>query len=223
MSNENTNEVFDKLQPLSDDADYRNALEVMQNAPEKYKTSFIKTCQMAFDMPHQAPGDIGSEPAPSVQKNKKQKYSERNTVKAFLLITGQTHGAHEQILHQLKAQGPKVTLSEDPQQCDFIFLICPILTRVRSNVEEAFRKIPDTARGKPVILVLLHHTRKVEHVLKESRWKEEYNNIVLEVQALYHESQNGLLQNCPRNQEAIQTLLRKWKEFQGSSPSCPLF
>ncbi|XP_072303038.1 uncharacterized protein [Eucyclogobius newberryi] len=134
-------------------------------------------------------------------------------LKVFLLITGQTYQAHQQILNQLNAQGSRVMPTADLQHCDVILLFCPILSRVRSDVEAAFRKIPDGAQGKPVVLILMHHTRKPDKVLNQIQWKEEFPFISHEVQLLYHESQNGLLL-CPRTQEALRSLQSVFAEFQ---------
>ena len=63
---------------------------------------------------------------------------------------------------------------------------------------------------KPVILVLMHHTRDVDFSTDVKKWSETYQNVVLDVHVLFHETQPGLLK-CPRNDEAvhqIQTVLK---------------
>ncbi|XP_033833948.1 uncharacterized protein LOC117381165 isoform X3 [Periophthalmus magnuspinnatus] len=165
-------------------------LKTINNIFTKSKAAFEIIIQTLFNL------------QPSVMKQ----------VKVFLLITGQTYQAHQQILDQLNAQGSKVMSTDDPQQCDLILLFCPILSRVRSDVEAAFRKIPEDAQGKQVVLVQMHHTRKPEQVLNQIQWKEQFPIIIQDVQVLYHETQNGLLQ-CPRNERALHALQSMFVEF----------
>uniref|UniRef100_A0AAV2J7K6 Uncharacterized protein n=1 Tax=Knipowitschia caucasica TaxID=637954 RepID=A0AAV2J7K6_KNICA len=168
------------------------ALEVMQSAPIEQQEAFATIIHTLLP-----PEPVPSQSNPPPAKKKK--------VVAYLLITGQTFQAHQQILDHLNKGPLSISVTEDVQQCDVILLFCPILSRVRSDVESAFRKIPDGAQDKPVVLVLLHHTRKPDQVLKQTQWMDEFPMVIQEVNVLYHESQNGLLY-CPRNQEALQNL-----------------
>ncbi len=59
--------------------------------------------------------------------------------------------------------------------------------------------------GKPAVLVLMHHTRDVDYSTDVKRWSEDYNNVVLDVHVLFHETLQGLLK-CPRNDQAIQQI-----------------
>uniref|UniRef100_A0AAV2J8R1 Uncharacterized protein n=1 Tax=Knipowitschia caucasica TaxID=637954 RepID=A0AAV2J8R1_KNICA len=106
--------------------------------------------------------------------------AKKKKVVAYLLITGQTFQAHQQILDHLNKGPLSISVTEDVQQCDVILLFCPILSRVRSDVESAFRKIPDGAEDKPVVLVLLHHTRKPDQVLKQTQWMDEFPMVIQE-------------------------------------------
>ncbi|GLD69037.1 uncharacterized protein AKAME5_002035000 [Lates japonicus] len=57
--------------------------------------------------------------------------------------------------------------------------------------------------NKSVILVLMHHTRNPDHVTKGTRWSENYQQVVLVVHVLFHETKQGLLE-CEKNENAVQ-------------------
>ena len=61
---------------------------------------------------------------------------------------------------------------------------------------------------KPVILVLMHHTRDVEYSTDGRRWSDEYDNVVLDVHVLFHETENGLLR-CPNNDLAVNQIQKE--------------
>ncbi|XP_029981198.1 uncharacterized protein LOC115412713 [Sphaeramia orbicularis] len=123
--------------------------------------------------------------------------------KVFVDVSGETFGAHKYIKNKLKS---KVDLVPNPQDCDVIVLFCPVSSRVGSDVEAALKKIPDSGRRKPVILVLMHHTRNIYYSGDESDWSDEHGAVVSHVHVLFHETQKGLL-TCPKNDQAVQSLL----------------
>ncbi|XP_030283424.1 uncharacterized protein LOC115587642 [Sparus aurata] len=131
--------------------------------------------------------------------------STSQTVKVHSVTTGQTFGADDEILEKVKNMKwhTKVKITTDCQECDIIIVFCPITSRVGSDVEAAMRKIP--AGDKRVILVLMHHTRRVDFSTDIKKWSETYQNVVLDVHVLFHETQPGLLK-CPRNDEAVQQI-----------------
>ncbi|XP_075994363.1 uncharacterized protein LOC142988941 [Genypterus blacodes] len=114
-------------------------------------------------------------------------------VQIFCVITGETFGAHQKLLDQVKnLKGFSVV--ESPQWQD-----CQVLILFTSNAEVAMRNIPD---GKPVILVLMHHTRDINFPTLGRKWSDSFENIVLDVHVLYHQTRQGLL-TCPKNQQAV--------------------
>ncbi|KAK7925090.1 hypothetical protein WMY93_007400 [Mugilogobius chulae] len=190
-------QLFERLATFSDDAAFHDALKVMRKAPPEYYNAFTTICETFYH--------LRSEP----------KAVKQAQVKMFLLITGKIYQAHQQILDQLNTQRSRVMRTHDPQDCDVILLLCPVLSRVRADVESAFRKIPDGAQAKKVVLVVMHHTRKPDHVVKESKWKDEYPSIIQEVQVLFHETHNGLLQ-CQRNQQALENLCEELQRMRNN-------
>ncbi|GLD72517.1 actin cytoskeleton-regulatory complex protein pan1-like isoform X9 [Lates japonicus] len=142
------------------------------------------------------------------------------TVKVFCEVTGETFGAHETILEQVKKKGltsTPVKIIRDPKKCDFIIVFCPIVSRAGSDVEAAMRKI---SGSKPVILVLMHHTRKPDHSTREMMWSETFPGIVLKVNILYHETEGGLL-TCSENDKAIKQIRKELKKHQGPRAVAP--
>ncbi|XP_045910368.1 uncharacterized protein LOC123973999 [Micropterus dolomieu] len=121
-------------------------------------------------------------------------------VKVFPMVTGQTFGADRAILDELKkSRFLMLETTTDLQECDFVILFCPIRSRVGSDVAAAMRDVPG---GKRVVLVLINHTRDVDYSPDVKRWSEDFQNVVLEVQVLFHETLQRLL-SCSRNDEAL--------------------
>lgn len=58
---------------------------------------------------------------------------------------------------------------------------------------------------KPVILVLMHHTRDPEYSTEGIFWPEVYNVIKVVLHVFFHETQRGLL-TCKHNQQMIAAL-----------------
>ncbi|XP_039649825.1 uncharacterized protein LOC120555207 isoform X2 [Perca fluviatilis] len=144
--------------------------------------------------------------------------SEQNTdatVKVFLVITGQTFRADQVLLEQVKNMGRsstwKVETTKNLQECDVIIVFCPILSRVGSDVEAAMREDSVSSGGKPVILVLMHHTRDPDYSTDVRRWSETFQNVVLDVHVLFHETQPGLLR-CSRNDRAVKLIQEELKK-----------
>ena len=75
-------------------------------------------------------------------------------MKVFLVVTGQTFGADQVILEQVKNLGWsstwKVEITRNLQECDFIIVFCPIMSRVGSDVEAAMRE--DSGNRKTLIV-----------------------------------------------------------------------
>ncbi|KAM9551932.1 uncharacterized protein ACWYII_030598 isoform 5-T12 [Salvelinus alpinus] len=88
------------------------------------------------------------------------------------------------------------------EESDVIMAFCPIVSRAGTDVEAALQKIP---AGKPVILVVLHHTFNSDYTVPDSSRLVTRGDVILTVDCLFHESK-GLLK-CPRNEEAIIKIL----------------
>ncbi|KAM8748349.1 uncharacterized protein AB9X84_013519 [Acanthopagrus schlegelii] len=130
------------------------------------------------------------------------------TVTVHSVSTGLTFGADGEILEKVKNMKSSKVKITGCQECDIIIVFCPIRSRVGSDVPAAMRKIP--AGDKPVILVLMHHTRDVDFSTDVKKWSGTYQNVVLDVHVLFHETQPGLLK-CPRNDEAVHQIQKVLK------------
>ncbi|GLD74582.1 uncharacterized protein AKAME5_002591300 [Lates japonicus] len=71
-------------------------------------------------------------------------------------------------------------VTTDPQDCYIIIVFCPITSRVGSDVEAALRREEVSQSQKPVILVMMHHTREVDYSPDGRKWCEKYRNVVSE-------------------------------------------
>ncbi|XP_050924986.1 uncharacterized protein LOC108875522 isoform X2 [Lates calcarifer] len=147
---------------------------------------------------------------------KKKKDSHTRTpgrVKVFSLVTGQTCGADVTILKKVKnCRGITVEETNHWDQCDVIIVFCPISGRPGSDVQDAMSRVQGDS---PVILVLMHHTRKPDHAAGATNWFETYPQVVLDVDVLFHDSVPGLLQ-CERNENTVQQIHRELMERGGS-------
>ncbi|XP_018518535.1 uncharacterized protein LOC108891278 [Lates calcarifer] len=142
-------------------------------------------------------------------------------VKLYSVVTGKTFGADDVILEQVKNKRWTATLMEvttDPQDCYVIIVFCPITSRVGSDVEAAMRREEVSQSQKPVILVMMHHTREVDYSPDGRKWCEKYRNVVSEVHVLFHETQPGLLR-CDRNDQAFEQIQNEvYKHSKGRRP-----
>lgn len=120
--------------------------------------------------------------------------------KLFRVVTGRTFGADDQILQKINAD-----LCEEPGQCDMVMVFCPICTRAAADAAEAMKRVPGEAEGRPVILVMMQHTRNQEHPNPSASWSHEQDNIKLTVGVLYHQAEGGLLE-CSVNNESLQKI-----------------
>uniref|UniRef100_UPI0037E71D9E uncharacterized protein n=1 Tax=Semicossyphus pulcher TaxID=241346 RepID=UPI0037E71D9E len=111
--------------------------------------------------------------------------------KFFVHLAGNTTGAHHAVVDKLKAVGQIDSSTLD--ECDYILLFCPIVSRVGTDVSEALENMP---AGKRVIMVVMHHTFNPEQVLAESRRLVNNPNVRLVVDSLFHE---GKFLDCKCN------------------------
>ncbi|KAG7233441.1 hypothetical protein INR49_006737 [Caranx melampygus] len=141
-------------------------------------------------------------------------------VKVYVQVTGQTSGAHETILDQLMTH---MEITNNMENSYIVIVFCPIGSRAGSDVAAAMGNLPVSWRQKPVVLVLMHHTRDPDYSVGR-KWSEDYPGVELGVHVLFHETQPGLLP-CDRNYEAvkqIQHVLKKYSKYKNNS-SCNAF
>ncbi|XP_045576793.1 uncharacterized protein isoform X6 [Salmo salar] len=138
----------------------------------------------------------------NTRQPKQQDYQTRSTMdKFFTVVTGNTLGSHEELIHRLAAKR-HLTEVTSLEESDVILAFCPIVSRAGTDVEAALQQIP---AGKPAILVVLHHTFNSDYTVPDSSRLVTREDVILTVDCLFHESK-GLLE-CPRNKEAIRKIL----------------
>ncbi|XP_071393610.1 uncharacterized protein [Centroberyx affinis] len=139
------------------------------------------------------------------------------TVTVQSVVCGQTFGSHRTLLDRIKDQsGLKlVESSEYSQDCQIVIVFCPISSRPVSDVEAAMSDIRD---DKPVILVMMNHTHNANYATApRTTWTTIKQDIVLDVNVLYHEMQ-GLL-SCPKNEQAVSHICSKLLNYSSQSSS----
>ncbi|KAI4785505.1 hypothetical protein KUCAC02_037722, partial [Chaenocephalus aceratus] len=114
--------------------------------------------------------------------------------KFHVSVAGCTNGAHETYVNDLKGLGQIEVIS--PEQSDYLVLFCPIASRVGTDIGEAMDKIPG---GKPIVLVVMHHTYNKDNFVPEIRRFEENPDVIVTVDVLFHESKMLI---CNRNDMA---------------------
>ncbi|XP_076612318.1 uncharacterized protein LOC143336214 isoform X2 [Chaetodon auriga] len=127
--------------------------------------------------------------------------------KFFVILAGNTQGAHVTIVEKLKSSGQ--TEVDSAEKSDYRLLFCPVASRVGTDIGEALQTVPD---GKPIILVVMHHTFNPDCVVAESRRQVNNQNVRLTVDYLFHE---GNLLTCSRNDIALFEI-KKLLEVSGS-------
>ncbi|KAL3969506.1 SAP domain-containing ribonucleoprotein [Sarotherodon galilaeus] len=130
-------------------------------------------------------------------------------VKVHIVTAGETFGADNVLLSHVSSCAGLQVESTDQQGCSIIILFCPISSRVGSDMETAMKKV---SGDKPVILVLMHHTRNPEYSTCGESQCSVYQNLVLVVHVLFHESVKGLLPSS-KNSEAVQQIHDKLLQY----------
>ncbi|XP_038161075.1 uncharacterized protein LOC119796545 [Cyprinodon tularosa] len=131
-------------------------------------------------------------------------------VKVFCMRTGETFGGDDEVKERLlKNRSPSALFQEtDLNECSVIMVFCPIISRIGSDVDSCMRDPRVSSSGKPVILVLMHHTRDTHYSTAGTIWTEEFDNVVLDVHLLFHETKPGLLK-CSENETAFKRIQQK--------------
>uniref|UniRef100_A0A7N6C0J7 Uncharacterized protein n=1 Tax=Anabas testudineus TaxID=64144 RepID=A0A7N6C0J7_ANATE len=136
------------------------------------------------------PGDTDAEVKKEKEVTHEQTPASWN--KFFVFLAGNTNGAHHDLVEKLKAVGHTEVNSLD--ECDYVLVFCPVASRVGTDVKEALDKTP---AGKPVILVVMHHTFDPDRVLAESRRIVTDPNVLLTVDCLFYDQH---ILKCSRNE-----------------------
>uniref|UniRef100_A0A667ZRQ5 Uncharacterized protein n=1 Tax=Myripristis murdjan TaxID=586833 RepID=A0A667ZRQ5_9TELE len=91
---------------------------------------------------------------------------------------------------------------------DFILMFCPVISRVKTDIMSAMSALEAEGLpgGKPVVLVVLHHTFDPDLCVPDSSRIVDRNDVIVAVDCLFYETK-GLLK-CPRNKMAL-TKIRK--------------
>ncbi|XP_067458865.1 stonustoxin subunit alpha-like isoform X2 [Thunnus thynnus] len=225
-------EALQGLRDLMTEECYKSAERLMNDCINKTSTDVQQSLLDHFTlMKKQLISDKGNKvqqerPQQSEQTAKKPSSSSSSLwspkVKVYWKVTDQTFGAHQVLLDKVKnMKWTTVTVetTRDLQESHVVIVFCPIMSRVGSDVDAAMTDITGSCGQKPVILVLMHHTRDVDYSTDGTRWSDVYDNVVLDVHVLFHKTKNGLL-TCPKNHQAvtqIQRELQKYKEVQEHS------
>ncbi|XP_037606772.1 uncharacterized protein si:ch211-245h14.1 isoform X15 [Sebastes umbrosus] len=123
-------------------------------------------------------------------------------LKYRMVVSGKTFDAHLNLMQRVKDQVQnQLQLDGSSQDHEITFVFCPICSRVASDVEAAMTDVKVSSDDKPVILVLMHHTREVKYTSSLKTWHDN-NNVVLFINVFYHETIKGLL-NCEENNAAV--------------------
>ncbi|XP_053086563.1 uncharacterized protein LOC113531247 isoform X2 [Pangasianodon hypophthalmus] len=120
--------------------------------------------------------------------------------KFFVLLSGNTLSAHTKIVDHLKNQRPDLQEVQTVDECDFVLVFCPVVSRAGTDIEAAVGKLQNAAGTKPAVLVVLHHTFEPECVVPDSSSAVTRKNSIT-VDCLFHEDK-GLLQ-CHKNDESL--------------------
>ncbi|XP_030577718.1 uncharacterized protein LOC115774520 [Archocentrus centrarchus] len=126
--------------------------------------------------------------------------------KFFVYEAGNTNGAHRPIVRWLTTISHTEVFT--PEECDYLLVFCPAVSRVGTDIGEALASIP---LRRPVILVVMHHTFDRQHVVAESCRQVNDPNVRLTVDCLFYE---GRLLDCSLNDIAQGNI---WKSFGVSS------
>ncbi|XP_007572487.1 uncharacterized protein LOC103152091 [Poecilia formosa] len=131
-------------------------------------------------------------------------------VKVFYKCSGETFRGDDQVKEQLMMDRWKTHHVQETnlEDSDVVIVFCPITSRVGSDVESCMRDETVSSLKKPIILVLMHHTRDFDYSTAGTIWSEVYPNVVLDVHVLFHETKPGLL-TCRQNQEAFEMIKKE--------------
>lgn len=123
--------------------------------------------------------------------------------KFFVYLAGETNGAHLEIIDEFRKREQREVGTVE--ESDYVLLICPITSRIGTDISEALQRAPDQ---KPLIIVVMHHTFNAKYTLVESRRQVQDPKVRLVVDCLFY---NGHLIDSQINDNArfkVKTFLR---------------
>lgn len=131
----------------------------------------------------------------------------KTTVRYKMVVSGNTLERHLDVMRQIKSDlSDSLTLQETryDEDSNVIIVFCPVVSRAGTDVERSLQEVSDV---KPVILVLMHHSRNVQ---TSAKVKSPNHDVVLVVNVYFHETSPGLLK-CRENDEANVSIQAKLK------------
>ncbi|MCI4394617.1 hypothetical protein PGIGA_G00170820 [Pangasianodon gigas] len=128
----------------------------------------------------------------------------RPLLKHFTPTTENTFGCDVDIEMKLQELIPGLQKVQKVEECDFILVFCPVVSRAGTDIEAAVKKLSTLPGNKPAVLVVLHHTFNPELTVPDSSRAVNRENMI-RVDCLFHEDQ-GLLP-CSRNNEALSKVI----------------
>lgn len=146
-------------------------------------------------------------------------------IKFLTLITGKTLHSDKSVIDYLKKQRPSLSRVQSVDECDFILVFCPIVSRAGTDIDAALQKLNKTSGtakdfycilvggkilctdltsemflgNKPAILVVLHYTINPDACVPDSRRFIKRENTMV-VDCLFDE--DGLWK-CQKNNESL--------------------
>lgn len=136
-------------------------------------------------------------------------------VKVHCITTGETFGADATIKDQLKINREPSSQIEETKtiaECNIIVCFCPVSCNVESEVKSVMKMTAVSSSGKPVILVLMHHTRDPDYPTAGYDVSDIWEHFMLHVHVFYHDSIPGLLK-CKQNYEVIKNIKEKLQTY----------
>lgn len=89
--------------------------------------------------------------------------------------------------------------------CNLCVTISAENSNKTTNLVSYFFFLLVSSSGKNIILVVMHHTREPDYSTGIINWAEKDPTVKLQVDVLFHQTQQGLLQ-CARNEQAIRKI-----------------
>lgn len=133
-----------------------------------------------------------------------------HSVNAHIIVNAKTHGAERDIIRKMEDQHIKLSATV-VDECEVVLLFCVVLSRPGSDVHEAMSMIPDGARQRPVVLVMMYHTTADDYAIDSTDLSTEFSDIVCHVNVLFHKSK-GLLK-CDRNTRAMDKITKVFTNY----------
>lgn len=131
------------------------------------------------------------------------------SVRYKMVVSGNTLDRHLDMMEKLKSDVRGCLNLQETQRDEdsqVIIVFCPVVSRAGTDVETALQGV---SGGKPVILVMMHHSRNAH---TPPIVKPRCHDVVLVVNVFFHETVPGLLK-CSHNDEAIVLIQTKLKSF----------